>query len=157
MGHNIFLYHGSDQEIDDPKCDCGSRGHDFGLCFYTTYSRTTAKKWAQKRFSEKGVVNRYALDLERLYDGNLKIKRFHANEEWAEFVWNNRYMSKYKRPDYDIIIGPIADYGLKKEFLKMKTEGLSFAGVASKIHYDRYKSLQVSFCTPYSLTILDKI
>ena len=39
----------------------------------------------------------------------------------------------------------------------MKTEGLSFAEVASKIHYDRYQSLQVSFCTPYSLAILNKI
>lgn len=27
MGRNVFLYHGSDKEIDDPKCDCGSRGH----------------------------------------------------------------------------------------------------------------------------------
>lgn len=157
MGRNIFLYHGSDQEIADPKCDCSKPGHDFGQCFYTTYSQKTAKKWAEHRFDDKGVVNRYALDLERLGDGNLKIKRFQADAEWAEFVWNNRYVDKYKRPDYDIIIGPIADKGLKKEFIKMRTKGMSFKDVASRIHYDRYKSLQVSFCTPYSLTILNKI
>ena len=121
MGKNIYLYHGSDQDVVDPKCDHGFKGHDFGQCFYTTYSRATAKNWAAKRFEGKGVVN------------------------------------KFKRPDYDIIIGPIADFGLKKEFLRMKTEGLSFSEVASRIHYDKYRSLQVSFCTPYSLTVLNKL
>jgi hypothetical protein len=157
MGKNIYLYHGSDQDVVDPKCDHGFKGHDFGQCFYTTYSRATAKNWAAKRFEGKGVVNKYHIDLERLTDGNLKIKRFNADAEWAEFVWNNRFVKKFKRPDYDIIIGPIADFGLKKEFLRMKTEGLSFSEVASRIHYDKYRSLQVSFCTPYSLTVLNKL
>lgn len=80
-----------------------------------------------------------------------------ADAEWAEFVWRNRFDEKYRRPDYDIIIGPIADLGLKREFIRMRTEGLSFADVASRIHYDKYNSLQVSFCTPYSLTILNKV
>ena len=88
---------------------------------------------------------------------NLKIKRFNADAEWAEFVWRNRFDEKYRRPDYDIIIGPIADLGLKREFIRMRTEGLSFADVASRIHYDKHNSLQVSFCTPYSLTILNKV
>lgn len=157
MSRNIYLYHGSNVKISEPLCDVGEKGHDFGQCFYTTYSRNTAKNWAQKRFPGAEIVNRYSLDLERLLDGRLKIKRFKADAEWAEFVWNNRFVKTFKRPDYDIIIGPIADYGLKKEFIKMKTEGLSFSDVAARIHYDKYKSLQVSFCTPYSLTILNEI
>ena len=90
-----------------------------------------AKNWANKRFEKDAVLNKYHIDLERLVDGNLKIKRFNADAEWAEFVWRNRYDEKYRRPDYDIIIGPIADFGLKREFIKMRTEGLSFSDVAS--------------------------
>ena len=157
MARNIYLYHGSNQEIAEPKCNVGYKGHDFGQCFYATYSRHTARNWASKRFEKDAVVNKYHIDLERLADGNLKIKRFNADAEWAEFVWRNRFDEKYKRPDYDIIIGPIADLGLKREFIKMRTKGLSFADVAARIHYDKYNSLQVSFYTPYSLTILNKV
>ena len=30
MAKNIYLYHGSNQEIVEPKCDVGYKGHDFG-------------------------------------------------------------------------------------------------------------------------------
>ena len=54
-------------------------------------AKKTASDWANKNFKEKSVVNRYSVDLEQLSEGNLKIKRFSANAEWAEFVWRNRY------------------------------------------------------------------
>ena len=85
---NMYLFHGSDRRIDTPRWDVGDEGRDFGKCFYTTYDRRTAKNWALKNFNDHQVVNRYAIDLERLSDGRLKIKRFEANDQWAEFVWN---------------------------------------------------------------------
>lgn len=106
---NKFLYHGSNQVIEHPICDIGAKGRDFGVCFYTTYSKKTASDWANKNFKEKSVVNRYSVDLEQLSEENLKIKRFSANAEWAEFVWRNRYDERFTRPNYDIIIGPMAD------------------------------------------------
>lgn len=153
----LYLYHGSDQVIEHPLCNVGAKGRDFGVCFYTTYSKKTANDWARKNFNEKSVVNKYSIDLERLTDGKLKVKRFEANAEWAEFVWQNRYDEKYKRPDYDIIIGPMADRGLKEHFMKMRTEGLTFADVTPMIHYDRFRSMQVCFCSKYAISILNHI
>lgn len=154
---NIYLYHGSDQRIDNPRWDVGNEGRDFGKCFYTTYDRRTAKDWAKKNFKGDQVVNRYSIDLERLVDGDLKIKRFEANAQWAEFVWSNRYDTKFKRPKYDIIIGPMADRGLKEQFMKMKTEGKTFEEIAPLIHYDRFRSMQVCFCSDYAIGMLNHI
>ena len=39
----LLLYHGSDQQIDRPEWNHGSRYRDFGQCFYTTYDRETAE------------------------------------------------------------------------------------------------------------------
>lgn len=115
------------------------------------------KNWAVKNFKENAIVNKYTINLEKLNDGGLKIKRFYANAEWAEFVWRNRYDIHFKRPNYDIIIGPIADKDLKQQFIKRKTEGLSFAQVANLIHYDKFHSLQVCFCSDYALSMLELI
>lgn len=154
---NVFLYHGSDQRIDSPRWDIGEEGRDFGRCFYTTYNRMTAKNWAEKNFRNNQVVNRYTIDLERLVDGGLKIKHFEADAQWAEFVWNNRYETNYKRPHYDIIIGLIADRGLKKLFMEMRTKGKTFEEIAPLIHYDRFKSIQVCFCSDYAVSMLNYI
>ena len=154
---NIYLYHGTNVKIENPRWDLGDEGRDFGRCFYTTYDRKTAKDWANKNYKGDSVVNRYSLDLERLEDCGLRIKRFHANAEWAEFVWRNRYDKKFKRPEYDIIIGPMADRGLKEQFMKMRTEGKTFAEIAPLIHYDKFKSLQVCFCSDYAVRMLNLI
>lgn len=154
---NVYLYHGTGIRIAHPRWNMGDEGRDFGRCFYTTYDRRTAKDWARKNFKDHPIVNCYSLNLEKLEDGKLRIKRFKADAEWAEFVWRNRYDEKFKRPDYDIIIGPMADRGLKEQFIKMRTEGKSFSDVAPMIHYDKFKSLQVCFCSDYAVGMLDLI
>lgn len=153
---NVYLYHGSNADIIVPCCDKGLPGRDFGQCFYTTYSRATAKNWAAKNYPNHYIVNKYSIDLEKLTDGRLRIKRFTANEEWAEFVWHNRFDKNFKRSDYDIIIGPISDRGLKEQFLKIRTEGKTFKDIAPLIHYDTFRSLQVAFCTPFAVSVLQK-
>lgn len=152
---NLYLYHGSDKRIEEPRWDVGNEGRDFGKCFYTTYDYKTAKDWAEKNFNAHYVVNRYAVNLEHLVDGNLTIKRFVANAQWAEFVWRNRYDTRFKRPKFDIIIGPMADRGLKEQFLRMRTEGKTFEEIAPLIHYDRFRSMQVCFCSDYAIRMLN--
>lgn len=154
---NVYLYHGTGVRIEEPRWDLGDEGRDFGRCFYTTYDRKTASDWARKNHGASPVVNRYSIDLERLTDGTLKVKRFKADAEWAEFVWRNRYDRRFKRPNYDVIIGPMADRGLKEQFMKMRTEGKTFAEVAPLIHYDKFKSLQICFCSDYAVRMLNLV
>lgn len=59
---NIYLYHGTNVKIENPRWDLGDEGRDFGRCFYTTYDRKTAKDWANKNYKGDSVVNRYSLD-----------------------------------------------------------------------------------------------
>lgn len=157
MASKQYLYHGSDVIIDNPVWDNGSKRRDFGQCFYTTYSQPMARGWAKKRSSQNPVVNKYAVDLEALESCNLHIKRFEANAEWAHFIWSNRQDPHYTRPDYDIIIGPIADRGLSEKFALITSEGKTFEEIAPMIEYTRYKTLQIGFCSEQALRILNKI
>lgn len=150
----FVLYHGSDTNVKRPVWNSGSRFRDFGQCFYTTYDRDTAKDWAVKMTALYPVVNKYALNLKSVQTMDLRIKRFQADEEWARFVYENRENSRFKRPAYDIIIGPIADKGLQDEFRKVKSGKASFAEIAPLIHYDRFHSYQVAFCTDRALKLL---
>lgn len=150
----FVLYHGSDTDVKLPVCNSGSRYRDFGQCFYTTYDRSTAQDWAEKMEALNPVVNKYAFNLKHMPTADLHIKRFQADAEWAEFVYNNRENSRYRRPAYDIIIGPIADRGLSDEFKKVKRGKATFAEIAPLIHYDKYNSYQVAFCSKKALNLL---
>lgn len=153
----LLLYHGSDQQVNIPEWNHGSRYRDFGHCFYTTHSRAMARDWAEKASLLTPVVNGYAIDFEVVETHNLRIKRFRADAEWAEFVYNNRFNPGYKRPQYDIIVGPVADCGLTEQFSRIETEGLTFADVAPLIKYERYKEMQVCFCSEYAVKLLKRI
>lgn len=150
----FVLYHGSDTNVKMPVWNSGSRYRDFGQCFYTTYDRATAQDWADKLETLSPVVNKYALNLKHMTTANIRIKRFQADAEWAHFVYNNRENSRFRRPPYDIIIGPIADRGLTAEFRKVKKGLATFAEIAPLIHYDKYNSYQVAFCSEKALNLL---
>lgn len=150
----FVLYHGSDADVKLPVWNSGSRYRDFGQCFYTTYDRATAQNWAEKISTLSPVINKYAFNLKRMPTAELRIKRFNADAEWAQFVYNNRQNPRFRRPQYDIIIGPIADRGLTDEFRKVSRGNATFEEIAPKIHYDRYRSYQVAFCSEKALNLL---
>ncbi len=154
---NSVLYHGTDVCIYKPDWKLGSRNRDFGNCFYTTYSLKMAQDWAKKKSVQNPVVNGYVIDFKKIESGNLRIKRFVADAEWAEFIYNNRYKNKFQRPAYDIIIGPSADNGLKEHFAKIKTENKTFDEIAPLIEYRRYEDIQVCFCSDYAINLLRRI
>lgn len=103
------------------------------------------------------VVNSYSLDFRQAETYDLRIKRFWADAEWAEFIYNNRFNPSFRRPEYDVIVGPVADRGLTEQFARIETEGLSFADVAPLINYSRYKEMQVCFCSDYAVKLLKRI
>lgn len=49
----------------------------------------------------------------------------------------------------------MADRGLKEQFIKMKTEGKTFDEIAPLIHYDKFRSMQVCFCSDYAIGMLN--
>lgn len=153
----LILYHGSDCTIEKPQWRKCSKYRDFGQCFYTTYTRKMASDWAKLKSPTNPIVNAYGIDFSEVESCNLRVKRFKADAEWAKFVYNNRYNKKFKRPNYDIIIGPLADKGLKMHFDKIKTENKSFDEIAAEIEYDKYKSIQVCFCSDFAVRILRKL
>lgn len=158
MGDCVFLHHGSNVVVDKPKWNLGSRYRDFGQCFYTTYNEEMAKDWA-KKMDGCTVVNKYIFDW-TLLETNcdvLKVKRFKADAEWAKFVYNNRYVRRFKRPKYDILVGPLADKSLTEQFAKIRTEGLTFEEVAPLIEYTKFKALQVCFCSDKAIKLLRRI
>lgn len=150
----FILFHGSDVIVRMPVWNSGSRYRDFGQCFYTTYDRNTAKDWAEKMTIMSPIVNKYALNLKNIGSTDIRIKRFNADEEWARFVYDNRENARFRRPHYDIIIGPIADRGLSTEFKKVKSGKATFEEIAPLIHYNRYNSYQVAFCSERALKLL---
>lgn len=158
MSQCVCLHHGSNVVVNAPEWDKGSRYRDFGQCFYTTYNEQMAKDWTAK-MSGATIVNHYRFDWEKLDASthNLKVKRFVADAEWARFVYNNRYVRNFRRPPYDIIVGPLADRSLTEQFARIKTEGLSFDEVAQKIEYTKYHATQVCFCTDKAVKMLTKI
>lgn len=99
----IQLYHGSDIILSHPEHDKGRMDVDFGLGFYTTTDKDMAMKWASRK--KNSVVNVYELETE-----GLCIKHFCPNQEWLDFVVDNRNMEDPQDfIDYDLLIGATAD------------------------------------------------
>lgn len=92
------LYHTSNVEIREPDIHRGRINADFGQGFYLTPDREFTYRWARA----DAVVNEYELD-----ETGLVIHRFKRNEEWFEYIFNNRRVRDGLSAD--MIIGPIAN------------------------------------------------
>ena len=75
MERIITLYHGSEQQIEEPTFGKGKENNDFGLGFYCTESEDLAKEWAVSSL-RNGFANRYTLDTEYLNVLNLNSPDF---------------------------------------------------------------------------------
>lgn len=107
----MICYHGSDAVVDRPRILEAKRPLDFGGGFYVTTSEAQAKSWAIKvayrNQSTDWCINRYEFDAIGA-SATLTVIRFvAADEEWLDFICNNR--SGRSTGDYDIVIGSVAD------------------------------------------------
>ncbi len=99
----MVLYHGSNCKIERPDLSQSREDIDFAAGFYLTENYELAAKWACRK--NRSFINQYKLEIEAF-----RVHRFSLNEEWLDFVINNRslvFTDKYN--NYDILIGPIAD------------------------------------------------
>lgn len=106
-----ILYHGGSHIIECPEIREPDRTLDFGKGFYLTSSQNQAERWVKGHLKgrfETGYVNSYEFDLEEV-PSDVKVKIFsRADEEWVDFVLDNRLVVGFEH-DYDIVFGPVAN------------------------------------------------
>lgn len=105
-----ILYHGSNCEVSKPNIIHSRDKLDFGKGFYMTPLKEQAMSWVSrfKRKGEKGILNVYKFDIDKVMEKCNILSFSDYNEEWLDFVIKCRTGNlDYKK--YDIITGGIAD------------------------------------------------
>jgi hypothetical protein len=112
----MILYHGTYTDFLTIDLSLCRLYKDFGTGFYLTDLREQAEKMAVKKtriYSGSPVIQEYEFDEALLTNGELLVKQFTApDQEWAEFIYNNRSRTVNFHHDYDIVTGPIANDGV---------------------------------------------
>lgn len=122
----MVLYHGSNMIVDKPRLIVQNRFLDFGFGFYTTTNKEQAISFAEKviRRRKEGnkIVSIYEIDEKRAFS-ELRLLEFkNADEEWLDFVSDNR-AGNYSGEQYDLIYGPVANDDVYRTFT-LYTAGL---------------------------------
>lgn len=108
---SIQVYHGSTATVEQPLCDYGRKGVDFGTGFYVSDMREQAVSWAKVlefRRDLPALLNVYQFEKE-LYMKESRCKRFERyDSEWLTFVVQNR-LGIYSGEEYDYVEGGVAN------------------------------------------------
>ena len=131
MGEHL-LYHAGFQIIEHPDLKIGRKNADFGQGFYLSDKEAFSKRWARTRKDQITYLNRYAMDYT-----NLSIKYFERNEEWYDYIRQNRSGCPDSLASYDIIIGPIANDTI-----------YNLAGITTSGFLDKEKALGILMIGP---------
>lgn len=152
----LFIYHGSTYNFSKIDLSKSHDRRDFGKGFYTTILDQQARQWAYRlalrNHRNKYYVYKYCF----VDDTDLNIKRFDLlNEEWLEFVKDNRFKGGLQH-NYDVVIGPVADDNT------MMTVQLYVMGVINAdeaVHRLKFAKVnnQISFHTEKALSYLQFI
>lgn len=105
----MYLYHGSNVAVINPKLINSKRTLDFGNAFYLTSDLEQAKRWAKLITNRRGEGIPTISVFEFKPTNEIKILKFNEpNYEWLELISINRKLEYYKNK-HDIIIGPVAN------------------------------------------------
>ena len=151
----MIIYHGSNLTVSEPRILTPNRFLDFGAGFYTTTNYEQAVNFAGKvtmrKKTGRSTINVYELD-DAVFNDLSVLKFDSANEEWLDFVSDNR--SGVNRVEgYDLVCGPVANDDVYQTFI------LYSSGVYTKeqtINALRIKQLynQVVFTSERALTYI---
>lgn len=150
----MIVYHGSNVIVPEPKLIRQNRFLDFG--FYTTTNKMQAigfaDKVARRRKEGEKAVSIYEIDEENAFSECSLLHFESANEEWLDFVLENR-SGNYKGKAYDFIFGPVANDDVYTTFT------LYTSGVLTKeqaVESLKIKKLydQLVFTSPKTLSYL---
>lgn len=106
----MILYHGSNIEVRQPRLFNQQRPTDFGSGFYLTSDLEQATRWANRvtKRRKDGIPVVSAFNVDSVKWDHLKIRSFQIDEDWLEYVFNNRHQ-KYIADEWDVVFGPVAD------------------------------------------------
>lgn len=125
----MLVYHGSNLTVAIPRLVKQNRFLDFGFGFYTTTNKAQAIGFADKvtKRRKEGIrtVSIYEIDEEKAFEECSVLKFNSPNEEWLDFVSENR-SGNYEGETFDFIFGPVANDDVYTTFT------LYTAGVLSK-------------------------
>ena len=161
----MILFHGSSQEVREPRILVLNRTLDYGVGFYTTTSEQQARDWALRRISGAGIayVNVYAFD--ETAATHLKRRDFTnpPEEDWVDFVYANRNRRDFVH-DYDLVYGPVANDRVYAAFallvvfaVEYCSENKKFAYVSSDVKSGVLSSPSLRFYTLSSIALLTAI
>lgn len=106
----MILYHGSNQEVREPRLSYSRKSLDFGAGFYMTTDLEQANSWTIR----VARVRKFGAPIVNVYETNerwpsLETLRFEsANRQWLDFVTAHR-TGRATENDCDVVVGPIAN------------------------------------------------
>ncbi len=152
----LVLFHGTAADFERVELGKSQKFRDFGAGFYTTTIENLAKSWAYRlRLRDRKKVH-YVYRF--LFDKNdtLRIKEFPTlNEEWLEFVKENRSLGRAQH-DYDVVIGPVADDDTMETVQLYLSGTLRASEAIDRLRYNKVNN-QVSFHTEKALQALQLV
>lgn len=151
----MICYHGSDVIVSKPKILNSSRPLDFGGGFYVTSNKEQSKSWAKRvslrNNSEKKYINSYMFDLDKCQSELKVIKFTNPDEEWLEFVCQNR-VGKCDI-EYDVVIGPVADDKVYRVVVEYESKNIDKETAIKRLKVEKLFD-QILFHTADSLKYL---
>ncbi len=107
----MYLYHGSNVGVKNPRIIVSDRRLDFGTGFYLTSSYEQAERWAKlttaRRKSGRETITVFEIDKTILKQ--LNVLFFDKPDvDWLRYAANNRN-NENASDEYDIVIGPVAN------------------------------------------------
>ena len=100
----LQLYHTGFQIIETPDLTRGRKNADFGQGFYLSQDKEFSRRWARTRKGQTTYLNAYELETE-----GLSIRRFSRDADWFSYLYANRAGQADALPEFDLIVGPIAN------------------------------------------------
>jgi len=144
--------------VEKPILVPNQRRLDFGVGFYTTSNKEQAEQFtfhvARRTKTDTRFVSVFDYD-ESKGSASLKTLRFsHPNEEWLDFVQQNRLQGD-SGSEYDLVIGPVANDDvfatLQLFFLEILTREQTLEALKIKELYDQcvFKTEKAILCLNY--------
>lgn len=142
----MYLYHGSNAIVHNPKVLINGHYKDFGYGFYCTELERQAKRWAILK-KKKHIVNIYKYN-EDVSLNNLVFSEM--TEEWLDFVVDCRRGIEHK---YDIVEGPMADDTIW-DYIEDFVKGIITREAFWILVKFKYPTHQIAFCTEKALSTI---